>query len=267
MLLIDTSYLVFYRCFALKIWMGKSNPEINVDSGDLLEIPEFITKYRETFLTTVEKIMKRFKMSFKDVIFLRDCSGSNVWRKQVFPEYKGNRDYTNFNGKKLFQWSYDNLLPIYVEKGARVLRFEDLEADDTCAIMVRWMSQNRPNEKIVVITNDNDYLQLLQYSNITLLNLKEEDLIKRSLGSPLHDLLKKVILGDKSDNIPKVFERCGEKTLLKYIDDPSELESALNKNTEYKKQYNLNRLLIDFNKIPTIYVQDVLDWCEENLKI
>lgn len=267
MLLIDTSYLVFYRCFALKIWMSKSNPDINVDSGDLLEIPEFISKYRETFLTTVEKIMKRHNMTFKDLIFLRDCSGSNVWRKQVFPEYKGNRDYTNFNGKTLFQWSYDNLLPIYIEKGARVIRFEDLEADDTGAIIVRWMAQNRPDEKIVIITNDNDYLQLLQYDNITLINLKEENLIKRSLGSPMSDLLKKVILGDKSDNIPKVFERCGEKTLLKYIDNLNELENALNKNPDFRRQYNLNRLLIDFNKIPNIYVQDVLKWCTENLTL
>jgi 5'-3' exonuclease len=247
--------------------MGKSNPEINVETGDLLEIPEFITKYKQTFLTTIEKIMKRHNMSFKDLIFLRDCSGANIWRKQIFPEYKGNRDYTNFNGKTLFQWSYDNLLPIYIEKGARVIRFEDLEADDTGAIIVRWMTQHRPSEKIVIITNDNDYLQLLQYPNVTLINLKEEDLIKRSLGNPLRDLMKKIILGDKSDNIPKVFERCGEKTLLKYIDDPLELETALNKNSNYRKQYNLNRLLIDFNKIPNIYVEDVLNWCQENLKI
>jgi len=267
MLLIDTSYLVFYRCFALKIWMAKAFPDINVESGDLLEIPEFLNKYRKTFLTTIEKIMKKNNMSYRDIIFLRDCSCDNVWRKQVFPEYKGNRDYTNFNGKTLFKWTYENLLPIYIEKGAKVIRFEELEADDTGAIIVRWMSEYRQAEKIVIITNDNDYLQLLQYSNITLVNLKEENLIKRSLGNPHRDLLKKVILGDKSDNIPKVFERCGEKTLLKYSDNPEELHIALGKNPEFRRQYNLNQLLINFNKIPHIYVQDVTKWCDENLKL
>lgn len=267
MLLIDTSYLVFYRCFALKIWMGKAYPDINVESGDLLEIPEFLVKYRETFLTTVEKIMKKNNMSYKDLVFLRDCSGDNVWRKQVFLEYKGNRDYTNFNGKTLFKWSYENLLPVYIEKGARVVRFEDLEADDTCAIIVRWMCHHKQDDKIVIITNDNDYLQLLQYPNITLVNLKEENLMKRSIGSPLGDLLKKVILGDKSDNIPKVFDRCGEKTLMKYIANHDELDTALNKNQQFRQRYNLNRLLIDFNKIPNIYVEDVLLWCEQNLKL
>ena len=265
MLLIDTSYLIFYRCFALKIWMGKAKPDINLECDDILQIPEFIEKYKETFLKTVEKIMKREAKTFKDLVFLRDCSSANVWRRQVFPEYKGNRDYTNFNGKTLFQWTYDNLLPIYIEKGARVVRFEDLEADDICAIIVRWTAENKLGEKIVIITNDNDYLQLLQYSNVKLINLKEEDLIKRSLGNPYRDLMKKVILGDQSDNIPRVFDRCGEKTLLKYTDNHSELETALSKNTEYRKRFNLNRLLIDFNKIPTIYVSDVILWCQENL--
>jgi 5'-3' exonuclease len=77
--------------------------------------------------------------------------------------------------------------------------------------------------------------------------------------------MKKVILGDPSDNIPRVFERCGEKTLLKYTDNHIELETALSKNKEYRKRFNLNRLLIDFNKIPEIYVSDVIIWCKENL--
>lgn len=267
MLLIDTSYLVFYRCFALKIWMGKAKPEINLECDDLLAVPEFMEKYRSTFLTTIEKIMKREGQKMSDVIFLRDCSSVNVWRRQVFGDYKGNRDYTNFNGKTLFQWTYDNLLPAFVEMGARVIRFDDLEADDTGAIIVRWMSQNNPSEKIVIITNDNDYLQLLVYSNVKLVNLKEEDLSKRSLGNPHRDLYKKIILGDPSDNIPKVFSRCGEKTLLKYTDNPTELEEALIKNPESRKQFNLNRLLIDFNQIPKIYTEDVISWCRENLSI
>ena len=265
MLLIDTSYLIFYRCYALKIWMSNAYPDINLECADLLELPEFVEKYKTTFLTTVAKIMKRESQTIKDVIFVRDCSSENVWRRKIFPDYKGNRDYTNFNGKSLFQWTYTNLLPIYSENGAKSIRFEELEADDTAAIIVKWISNNKPQEKVVIITNDNDYLQLLTYPNVSLFNLKQENLIKRSLGNPHRDLFKKIIMGDPSDNIPKVFDRCGEKTLLKYTDNPTELEMALDKNLEHRKRFEFNQTLIDFNKIPEMYLDSVILWCCENI--
>ena len=266
MLLIDTSYLIFYRCYALKIWMSKANPDINLESTDLLEIPEFMEKYKTTFLTTVEKIMKREGQTMNNVIFLRDCSSENIWRRKIFPEYKSNRDYTKFNGKSLFQWTYDNLLSIYSKNGAKTIMFDELEADDIAAIIVKWMSANYTQEKVVIITNDNDYLQLLSYPYVSLINLKQENLIKRSLGNPHRDLLKKIIMGDPSDNIRKVFERCGEKTLLKYTDNPIELENVLNNNQEHRTKFEFNQTLIDFNKIPKIYLDNVMLWCYENIR-
>jgi 5'-3' exonuclease len=266
MLLIDTSYLIFYRCYALKIWMSKAYPDINLECNDLLEIPEFMEKYKTTFLTTIEKIMKREGQKMNNVIFLRDCSSENIWRRKIFPEYKSNRDYTKFNGKSLFQWTYDNLLSIYSKNGSKTVMFDELEADDVAAIIVKWMSDNYIKEKVVIITNDNDYLQLLSYPYVSLINLKQENLIKRSLGNPHRDLLKKIIMGDPSDNITKVFERCGEKTLLKYTDNPIELENALNNNQEHRTKFEFNQTLIDFNKIPKIYSDNVMLWCYENIR-
>lgn len=256
-LLVDTSYLVFYRFHALKIWFSKARPDVSLETEDITSIPEFMEKYESTFLQTIQKISKKEGLTLNHTIFIRDCSGSDIWRRDYYPPYKGTRDYSNFNGKKLFQWTYDHLFPNYINQGATVLRFDRLEADDVAALIVK---QKQIDDKVIIITSDNDYLQLLSYPNVTLLNLKGESLSEKSIGSPYADLMKKVIMGDPSDNIPKVFKRCGIKTLQKYIDDKTMLDKALDLDKEAKLQFDLNQQLIDFNHIPETYSKPVIEW-------
>ena len=258
-LLIDTSYVIFFRFHALKIWFSKAKPEISLETDDITKIPEFMEKYESLFLQTINKISKTEGFTLENTIFIRDCSSSTIWRRDYYPEYKGTRNYSNFNGNKLFQWTYDNLFPKYIQKGATVLRFDRLEADDTIAILVKSIRERTTN-KIVIITSDNDYLQLLSYPNIKLLNLKCESLQDKSIGTPYADLMKKIIMGDPSDNLPKVFKRCGIKTLQKYIEDKTLLDSALDSDKEAKQKFYLNQQLIDFNNIPNEYSKTVSDW-------
>jgi 5'-3' exonuclease len=256
-LFIDTSYLIFYRFHALKVWFSKAKPEISLEVEDITTVPEFMEKYESTFLQTVQKLSKKEGLTMDNTFFIRDCSGSQIWRKDYYPEYKGTRDYSKFNGNKLFQWTYDHLLPKYTT--STVLRFDRLEADDVAAILVKQIRKHT-NSKIVIITSDHDYLQLLSYPNVTLLNLKGDSLGEKSIGSPYGDLMKKVIMGDPSDNLPKVFKRCGVKTLQKYLDDKTLLEKELSKDKEAKSRYDLNQQLIDFNNIPSEYAKQVNDW-------
>lgn len=256
-LLIDTSYLIFFRFYALKIWFSKAKPEISLETEDITTIPEFMEKYESTFLQTIQKISKKNGFTLANTIFIRDCSGSEIWRRDYYPPYKGTRDYSKFNGNKLFKWAYEQLLPKYIIQGATVVRFDRLEADDVIALIVK---QKKINDRVVIITSDNDYLQLLTFPNVYLSNLKGESLAEKSIGSPYADLMKKVILGDPSDNIPKVFQRCGIKTLQKYIDDKTLLDKALELDKEAKLQFDLNQQLIDFNHIPETYAKPVIDW-------
>lgn len=262
LLIIDTSYLIFFRFHAVKSWITRAKPDVIIDkTDDITTIAEFMDTYRKTFFKTVQKIMKTNNITMNNVIFARDCSGADVWRKMIFTEYKENRDYSDFNGKTIFKWTYDNLLPEYIEKGAKVARFDYIEADDIAAIITMRI-KDRP---ILIITNDNDYLQLCSNPNLKLLNLKEEDITTRSIGSPYADLMKKIILGDPSDNIPKVFSKCGIKTLEKYLLNPQLLEDTLKQDIEANKRYKLNKVLIDFNQIPEIYKNEVINWININI--
>jgi 5'-3' exonuclease len=262
LLLIDTSYLIFYRFHALKIWFSKAKPEILLETEDITTVPEFVEMYQKTFLQTIDKILKKNKMTLKDTIFVRDCSGSEIWRKQIYPQYKGTRDYSNFNGKQLFKWTYENLLPKYA---SQTIQFDNLEADDTIAIIAKYMNQHSSETLITIITNDNDYLQLLKYNNIQILNLKSDNLKDRSIGTPYADLMKKIIMGDPSDNIPKIFKKCGIKTLEKYLENPELLELTFKNEPNAKRQYKFNQILIDFDKIPIVFTESVIAWCNQNL--
>ena len=62
-------------------------------------------------------------------------------------------------------------------------------------------------------------------------------------------MLSKIILGDKSDNIPPVFNKCGIKTVEKYLNDINLLENDLDK-FNVRSRFNFNKKIIDFQEIP-----------------
>ena len=93
-----------------------------------------------------------------------------------------------------------------------------------------------PEREILIVTNDYDYLQLLD-DKIHIYNLKNKNLREKSLGSKKLDLGVKIIVGDNSDNIPRCFPKCG-KTAYKYLENPDLLDKA------FAKYPNLHLFLI-----------------------
>ena len=57
-------------------------------------------------------------------------------------------------------------------------------------------------------------------------------------------------MGDKSDNIPSVFKKCGIVTASKYYEDRDKFNKKLD-NKNASDLFKRNRMLIDFNYIPT----------------
>lgn len=71
------------------------------------------------------------------------------------------------------------------------------------------------------------------------------------------ELFCKIVQGDNSDNIPAVLKKCGPKTAQKCYQNPDYFQERLNKENALEK-YNLNKLLIDFNNIPSYLVEEYL---------
>jgi 5'-3' exonuclease len=105
---------------------------------------------------------------------------------------------------------------------------------------------------VVIITNDNDFLQLVD-SQVLVYNMQFKELMKRGYNNPKIDLLFKAIYGDKSDNITKIGAGITkEKALMISNMTEGEREKYI-KESGYEDKFQLNMKLISFDNIPKEY--------------
>jgi len=250
-ILLDLSYLIFYRYCALCTWWKMAKPD--EDLGIPIENEEFVEKFKKTFIAKIKEIPKKLNINPKDVCFIggQDCYRGNIWRHKFCEYYKANRVRDeSFMGGPFFTMVYDN--NFIKETGCKFILYHDyLEADDCIAITSFYLSKKYPESMQWIITNDHDYLQLSR-ENVFLFNLKYNDLTKNKncTGDPKKDLFCKIVLGDKSDNILGIFKKCGPKIAQRCYDEPEFLEKMYLQQPEAREKFDKNKKIIDFREIP-----------------
>jgi 5'-3' exonuclease len=134
--------------------------------------------------------------------------GSAQWRKDIYPEYKGNRKAKD-EKQAAHKQAYKDQSP-FVRKalqlvGVRQMLVTSLEADDMAGILVR-----RAKGDIVLVSGDQDWLQLVR-NGVTWFDPIRDHTV--GIGnfteftgyfSPREFLEGKALMGDTSDNIPGV---------------------------------------------------------------
>lgn len=282
---VDGSYYCFYRYFALLQWWKNAYPDEQLE--DPYQNEKFVEKFRKTFIANLEQIPKRLKINNDSVkaklpsveaklpsvkakqpsvepilIIGKDCKRENIWRNDIFKDYKATRangPEDGFMGGPFFKMAYEEEL--FQKGGAKaILKHPRLEADDCIAISVKHLLRKYPLCNIYIITSDRDYLQLNAH-NVNLYSLKYKNLAdgKTSTGKAEQDLKIKIIMGDTSDNIPSVFPKCGVKTAQKCIEDEEFFKKKMANNQVYYDQYKLNEQLVSFDKIPAKYVEEFME--------
>ena len=266
-ILVDASYYICYRVYALYNWWKLSHPDESYEN--LHENPEFLQKYKDIFVRKFEEIPKKLGIEKgSDITFIvtKDCNRDKIWRRQIYPEYKANRDDVSTHSKTInprpfFDITYnDELFEKTNFDEFVLLQHDHLEGDDCIAITLKCIQANmkQDDHKIFIITSDTDFLQLYG-DNVSIVNLKFKDIRtkKNSFFHPEKDLLRKILTGDKSDNIPPVFKRITKKKILYYYDNTNELFGYMKQHQEILTRFMLNCFLIDFNKIPQCFVKSM----------
>lgn len=251
-ILIDGSYYIFFRYFAL-IQSYKIQNKL-----ELLEteqgVKDFLEKFDNVFVKKIAEIKSKLKMKGSDVVVALDCPRKSIWRKELFPDYKEHRE-SDLSNVGAYIFNRIRIEKLFGEAGVNlILKHDNLEADDCIALYLKRVCE--PNKKFVIVASDMDYLQIAE-NNICIINLKYQDIRgnKSSYKNKDKDLFCKIVSGDKSDGIPSVFKKCGPKTAEKYYENRELFEKKLSEDSLAKNQYELNCKLIDFSRIPERLVE------------
>ncbi len=247
-ILIDGSYFIFYRYHALIMWWKKAKSDQEL--GKPSENKEFVEKFKSTFIDKIKEMKRKLKIKEAKIMIGRDCSRCNIWRNEFTNSYKGTRINDNDVGF-FFKLVYNEAENLFIKAGVdNIIYLDNLEADDSIALTTKYILNKYDDSNVIIITSDTDYFQLIS-ERVSLINLKYKPVNneKNSYGNPDKDLFMKVVLGDKSDNIPSLFDRCGKKTAEKYYDNKDEFNKRL-ENENKTELYNNNLRLISFNLIP-----------------
>ena len=195
------------------------------------------------FLLQLRMIMQKKEFDYVYVFF--DAHDSGILRYEIYPPYKANRDkdYAERSNLSDYMKEYNAYLErmqsrIFKKKDKPVKELTpeekivkenfDRERDLLCKyfneLYIRWMIDEKtegddlisyyvhhklPNEKVVIMSADEDLTQLISetvcvYNNIKKKFFSKEN-FKRLKGYPHENVVvKKVFCGDKSDNIGNI---------------------------------------------------------------
>lgn len=167
---------------------------------------------------------------------LWDGARETSWRKDLLPEYKENRDATTAEeqkGKDSYRKQVGILRQTIPYLGLKQLLVSSAEADDCAGYLTREITAN--GGSVVLITGDQDWLQLLHYERVLWIDpirdkriSKNDFLDKTGYFTPFEFLQGKALQGDGSDNIPGV-GGIGEKGAMELLAKYRSVENFLAK--------------------------------------
>jgi hypothetical protein len=222
-----------------------------------------IDSIRQSIVRVLARIQKQFGPEYGKMVLCYD--DKNYWRTQAFPFYKKNRKQERETSK--YDWDLvfsvlnkirDEIrryLPYYV------IQVQGAEADDVIAVLSR---KHHLDDKILILSADKDFIQLQQYEAV-----KQYDPIRNRWivnDNPVHYLQEHIVRGDRSDGIPNILT-CDDaivngKTQKKMSKE--KIASLANMKPEEFTNYirlrnwKRNSELIDFSKIPTSIVDNII---------
>jgi 5'-3' exonuclease len=190
--LVDASYYVFYRHFATHKWFAYKQDAAPPPA----EFRDALVRHAHADVANWKKRYGLPKTSH-NVVFCQDCSRNDIWRRDLFPDYKANReDNPGFDAASfgvLFDWVRSQGYPL--------VHHARLEADDVaCLVHGRLRAEPDACGAIAFITNDHDYLQIKDDRNVVH-RVNGTDVMEAGRRKGTADIDVKIAMGDASDNI------------------------------------------------------------------
>ena len=284
----DQSYFEYYVLFgAVNKFMKRKPDEAKMlikapEDTDQSNLPDLLVS--STFRKILKEMtMKRcevldwvLKQNFQDefdmadqvdIVFAQDDRVSKSFRKDIYPEYKLQRAFApkSFKTQPIKEYINNVIfkdLDVEEKYGYRFVKVDGAEGDDVIATIMKSLDGYMLK---ILFASDKDFLQI---DSIKQFDLSGKEVLRKWGDEVLsaHDfLMMKILLGDVSDNIPKVFDKVGPKKALKLIHDNAALKAKLKENQASAKQFKMNKQLICFSEIPKELKDKILEKVNEKV--
>lgn len=224
-ILFDGNYL-FHRNFSIFSTYYKGQ-----DMNEVLSDPEKQQVLLRKCIIDLCHTVRKFK-DIKRVAFVIDSSS---WRYSLYDDYKYALTKVRDPFYKHFLTVLDMFEALLRKKGLIVSRVMGAEGDDLLYVWGLYFGYCL-DEELVIITGDSDIRQIMN-KNVSLFNNNSKNLkmycipekevywneyletdVQVMPTKPFEVLLYKVIMGDTSDNIPKLKRGFGAKAFEKFIE-------------------------------------------------
>ncbi|MCY3624569.1 MAG: DNA polymerase I [Candidatus Dadabacteria bacterium] len=166
--------------------------------ADLSTSDGFPTNAVYGFATMLLKFLREYEPRYLGMVF--DSRGE-VFRNEIYPEYKANRD----EAPESLQLQFSKIFELVRAFSIPMLAMEGYEADDIIGTIARAQGTS----KVVLVTGDKDFCQLVS-ENVTLVDTMRERVtgvqeVHQKYGIEPGQMIDFfALVGDKVDNIPGV---------------------------------------------------------------
>lgn len=223
-ILVDGSSFIYRAFYALPQLTGASGNSVGAVYG---------------FCSMLLSLMDKHS---SDLFCVALDAGRETFRREIYPEYKNNREETPQELKSQF--------PILIQAckafGIPIIELEKYEADDIIATLSDKLSKQ--NYEVRIIASDKDLMQLIT-ENVYLFDpikskvIKENEVFEKYGVLPHQMTALQTLMGDKTDNVPGI-EGIGPKTAAKLINQFGSIDDIY-KNIEGVSSAKIKAKLID----------------------
>ena len=244
-----------------------SNLMVQINGRQAVDLSEDLV--RHMVLNSLRAHNKKFRKEYGEMVIA--CDSKNVWRREIFPNYKAGRKANR--EKSDHDWDYIFTLLGNIKEEIKtflpykVIQVETAEADDIIATLIKKNKRviaPEHKKKVLILSGDKDFIQLHD-KNIRQYNPVLSKFVGKSENPSLY-IKEHILKGDRSDGIPNILsddnvfvEGRRQKPLSKKKINSWVEEVFMTFTEQEQKNYNRNQKLIDLSCIPQHIEDKILD--------
>lgn len=203
MILADFSHLVNRMLFIAIDNAKRSGLANKFTANKKLHVDSYKNFFLHLLFSNFAAVKKEHEDKYGEVVICVDSAP--YWRKRILSSYKGKRkdkkeeseiDYDSF-----YEMLNETLETINNGFPFKVVRAKTAEADDVIAVLTK---KYHKKEKILIISSDKDFRQLLRYNDVTLYDPIQKIYREMSKSEVTAYRAYHNVLGDAGDEVPTI---------------------------------------------------------------